>query len=174
MLIPSPLEAKLHYTGLSPDWPVLVARTGATRWEPPTGPEGDQKLKELRTVGNHPIREAWRGDLPHKIIAFLRSTNVKWTSINVLRIGNVEEYFIPLIHIAPVILWIGVTPGSLSASDGVVAAFKCRKILEENGITDVEVEIHESVVTRLLDDDPPTPPGGKKKGGKKKGRKKKL
>ena len=56
MLIPSPLEAKLYYTGLSPDWPVLVARTGATRWEPPTGPEGDQKLKELRTVGNHPIR----------------------------------------------------------------------------------------------------------------------
>ena len=174
MLIPSPLEAKLYYTGLR-SCPVLVARTGATRWEPPTGIEGGQKLKELRTVSrNHPIREAWEGDLPQKIIAFLDSMDVKWTSLDIVRIGNVEEYYIPLIHIAPTILWIGVIPGSLSASDGVVAAFKCRKILEENDITDVEVEIRESVVTRWPDYsqlDPSTPPGGKKKGGKKKGRK---
>ena len=175
MLIPSPLEAKLYYAGL-PSCPVLVARTGATRWEPPTGQEGDQKLKELGPAGNHPIlSEAWEGDLPHKIIAFLDSMDVKWTSLDIVSIGNVEEYYIPLIHIAPTILWIGVIPGSLSASDGVVAAFKYRKILEENDITDVEVEIRESVVTRWPDYsqlDPPTPSGGKKKGGKKKGKKK--
>ncbi|KAG8685631.1 hypothetical protein FRC11_010304, partial [Ceratobasidium sp. 423] len=49
---------------------------------------------------------------------------------------------------APVVLWIGVVPGSLSGDDGVVVAFQCWKLLEEDGITDVEVEIRESVITR--------------------------
>lgn len=46
------------------------------------------------------------------------------------------------------IVWIGVMPGSLSGADGVVVASKCREFLVENDITDVEVEIHESVVIR--------------------------
>lgn len=37
-------------------------------------------------------------------------------------------------------------PGSLSGDDGVVVASKCRELLAEHGITDVE--IRESVVTR--------------------------
>jgi hypothetical protein len=70
--------------------------------------------------------------------------DVKWTSIDIVRIGYDGE------PSAPVILWIGVTPASLSSGDGIFAAHKCREILEEYGITDVDVEIRESVVTQLV------------------------
>jgi hypothetical protein len=69
---------------------------------------------------------------------------VKWTSVDVVRIGNAEEGM----QFAPVILWIGVEPASLSGRDGVAVAFKCREILVEHDITDVDVEIRESVVRR--------------------------
>ena len=37
-------------------------------------------------------------------------------------------------------------PASLSGADGVIVASKCRELLVENGITDVDVEIRESIV----------------------------
>lgn len=40
-------------------------------------------------------------------------------------------------------------PASLSGHDGVVVAFKCRELLLEYDIADVDVEIRESVVSRL-------------------------
>jgi hypothetical protein len=68
---------------------------------------------------------------------------VKWTNIDVVRIGNIDESF------APVILWIGVIPASLSGNDGVATASRCRKLLVEHNITDIDVEMCESVVTHL-------------------------
>jgi hypothetical protein len=47
---------------------------------------------------------------------------------------------------SPVVLWIGVTPGSLSGKDGAVVVSKCCTLLDEHEITDVEVEIRESVL----------------------------
>jgi hypothetical protein len=64
---------------------------------------------------------------------------VKWTSTDVVRIGNTGEFS------APVILWIRVMPASLSGHDGVIVASKCRELLVEYEIADVDVEIRESV-----------------------------
>jgi hypothetical protein len=142
---PSEREAKFYYTGL-PSRPVLVARTGTTPWEPATGPDAyrpPRPVKELGTVGNHAIKEAWE-TLYHKVLALLDEMEVKWISVDIVRIGNAEEDM----HFAPVILWIGVMPASLSGRDGVVVASKCREILVEHGITDVDVEIRESVIRR--------------------------
>ncbi|TFY73127.1 hypothetical protein EWM64_g10885 [Hericium alpestre] len=58
-------ETKLYYAGL-PSKPVLVARTGTTPYEAPTGPEAYSKLKELRIVGDHEITEIWEDDLAFK------------------------------------------------------------------------------------------------------------
>ncbi|GBE84426.1 predicted protein [Sparassis crispa] len=138
---PSEMEAKFYYAGL-PSAPVLVARTSTTRWEAPTGPEAYRKLKELRAVGNHALKEAWEGNLALKLHALLDSMKVKWTSTDIVRIGNSGE------SSAPIILWIGVMPASLSGDDGVVVASKCRELLVEYDIVDVDVEIRESVVTR--------------------------
>ncbi|KAN0109281.1 hypothetical protein V8E52_009465 [Russula decolorans] len=51
--------------------PVLVARTGATPYKAPTGPEAYPRRKELRIVGDHEIKELWEDDL-----AFKSSSNV--------------------------------------------------------------------------------------------------
>jgi hypothetical protein len=67
---------------------------------------------------------------------------VKWTSLDVVRFLNTANSY------STVVLWIGVLPASLSGDDGVVVASKCQDLLKENNITDVEVEIRESVVTR--------------------------
>ncbi|OCH84906.1 hypothetical protein OBBRIDRAFT_815290 [Obba rivulosa] len=120
----SKMEAKFYYAGL-PSAPVLVARTSTTPWEAPTGPEAYRNVKELRIVGNLALKEAWESNLALKIHALLDSMKVKWTSTDVVRIGNTGE------SSAPVILWIG-----------------CRELLVESNITDVDVEIRESVVTR--------------------------
>ncbi|GJJ12376.1 hypothetical protein Clacol_006617 [Clathrus columnatus] len=116
-------ESKLYYLGL-PSCPFLVARSSfpTIAWKQRVNYDGETMLKELRVVGNHPLKE------------------VMWTSIDVVRIGYVGEPF------APVILWIGVAPYSLSSTDGLTIAHKCKQILDQNGITDVEVEIRESVV----------------------------
>ncbi|KAF8957093.1 hypothetical protein BDZ97DRAFT_120014 [Flammula alnicola] len=132
-------EAKFYYAGL-PSAPVLVARTSTTPW--PTGPEAYRNVKELHAVGNHALKEVWEDNLALKLHALLDSMKVKWTSTDVVRIGNAGE------SSAPVILWIGVMPGSLSGDDGIVVASKCRERLVESNIADVDVEIRESVVTR--------------------------
>jgi len=104
--------------------------------------------RDLRVVGNHAITEVWEDDLAFKLHALLDSNGVKWTSTDVVRIGYVGE------SSAPVILWIGVVPSTLSGVDGVDVASKCHNLLEEYNITDIDVEIRESVVTRLVGPDP--------------------
>lgn len=120
---PSEMEAELYYHGL-PSAPRLVARTGTTPWEAPTGPKASWKCKELRPVYEHALRKALEG------------------SIDILRIGYDGE------RSAPVVFWIGVTPGSLSGDDGVIVVSECQELLKEYNINDVEVEIRESVVIR--------------------------
>ncbi|KAF8957089.1 hypothetical protein BDZ97DRAFT_1670470 [Flammula alnicola] len=148
------MEAKYYYAGL-PSTPVLVARTSPTPWKAPTGPEAYRKTKELRPVGNHAaLKAVWEDDLAPKLHALLQSMKVKWTSTDVVRIANAGEPSAP----APVVLWIGVIPGSLKGDDGVGVAAKCRELLGEYGIADVDVEIRESVVTRWGTPHPSTLP----------------
>ena len=135
------MEAKFYYAGL-PSTPVLVARTGTTPWEAPTGPEAYRKIKELRPVGDHKLKDVWEDNLALKLHALLDSVNVKWTSTDVVRIGNAGE------SSAPIILWIGVIPKSLSGNDGVIVASKCRGLLSNYNIVDVDVEIRESIIAR--------------------------
>ena len=131
---PSEMEAKFYYAGL-PSAPILVARTSTSPWDV-------KNVKELGPANHAALGEAWDGDLGFKVCALLDSMNVMFTSLDVVGMGNVGE------HPAPVVLWIGVMPATLSGVDGVVVASKCREILVEANITDVDVEIRESIVTR--------------------------
>ena len=143
---PSESEAIAYYIGL-PSRPALVARTGAIPWKEPTGRWGYRErslIKELHPVGNHTITEVWEDNLALKIHTLLDSKKVKWTSTDVVRTGFIESDAPP----TSAILWIGVIPASLSGDDGVIVASSCKEILIENGVTDIEVEIRESVVTR--------------------------
>ena len=139
----SELEAEVYYAGL-PSTPVLVARTGSTPWEEPTGQFAYAVPKDLRPVGKHSLKEVWEDNLAPKLHTLLDSMKVMWTSTDVVRIGIVEE------SSAPVILWIGVMPASLSRNDGLNVASKSKELLIEHHITDVDVELRESVVTRSV------------------------
>lgn len=140
--LPSPLsemEIRHYYDGI-PSRPLLVARTSTTPWEEFTGPEEDKPYKDLRFAGNHPIKEVWSSGLADKIIALLRSTNVDYNDLDVVRMGINDLWF------PDTIVWIGVRPGSLSGYDGLDVALKCKELIVEYGITDVEVEIREAIV----------------------------
>lgn len=141
LLPASDFEAKHYYHGL-PSRPVLVARTGNDTWKPPTGPEAYLRGKELRPVSNHPLNEVWESHLVVQLFNILDSKEVKWTSIDVVRIGFAED------SVFPVVVWIGVMPGTLSREDGFAVANECKQVLVAKKIHDVEVEIRESVVTR--------------------------
>ncbi|TFY70698.1 hypothetical protein EVG20_g2313 [Dentipellis fragilis] len=141
---PSEKESIFYYAGL-PSGPRLVARSGTVSWSEPTGMEAYRVIRMLHPVGDHAVKEVWEDNLALKLHALLDSMEVKWTSTDVVRIGNAEEPY----KSAPVILWIGVTPASLSGADGVVVASKCKELLVvEYSITDVDVEIRQSIVAR--------------------------
>ncbi|KAJ7028544.1 hypothetical protein C8F04DRAFT_894859, partial [Mycena alexandri] len=77
-------------------------------------------------VGSHAIMEVWEDSLALKIHD---SLDVQWTSADVVRIGTLKD----------LVLWIDVVPESLSGDKGVVVASKCREILFQYVITDVDV-----------------------------------
>ncbi|KAG6886741.1 hypothetical protein C0995_005293 [Termitomyces sp. Mi166 len=85
----------------------------------PTGPEAHPLLKELRPVFGHRMNNVWK-ELGPKIDG-----------------GPV----------GPVILWIGVVPGTLSSDDACTSANGCLDLLKEFGITNVEVEFCGSIYT---------------------------
>ncbi|KAI0050657.1 hypothetical protein FA95DRAFT_1555374 [Auriscalpium vulgare] len=160
---PSETEAKFYYAGL-PSAPALVARSSTTPWKVPTSlEEYYANIKELRPAYHPALNEVWDAGLGSKIGAALDAMDVQWTSLDIVRIVKSEEYtYRPPENRPPIILWIGVNPASLSGRDGVVAALKCRELLVESNITDVDVEIRESVVVRWgafpTPTDPPAEP----------------
>ncbi|KZS99904.1 uncharacterized protein LAESUDRAFT_765115 [Laetiporus sulphureus 93-53] len=135
-------EAEFYYAGPS-SGPPLVGRSSTTPWEAPGIAEAYNKPKVLRTVGRRAIKAVWEGSLSLEVVEHLDSKQVAWTSIDVVRIGYVEEYS------RPVILWIGMQRGSFSLEDGAKAAGSCQGILVQSGGIDVDVEIRASCVAAL-------------------------
>ncbi|KAI0073524.1 hypothetical protein K474DRAFT_1666521 [Panus rudis PR-1116 ss-1] len=139
-------QAKLYYAGL-PSLPVLVARTSTTPFKLPSGVDDDENLKELcPTAGSHPIKEIWGTDtkFSRDLLAYLDEKKVQWTSIDIVRIGPEDQWF------KPVVIWVGIQPGSLTGRDGREVVLEVQRRLREEGeeFEDVEVEIRESIVTR--------------------------
>lgn len=137
---PSDLEKALYYYGL-PSRPRLVARSDFLTVSWALRIEDEHTVpKELRNVGSHDIIDIYNSSLRDKIVSRLDS--IEWTSIDVVRIGYLGSSF----H--PVLLWIGVTPGSLTSQDGLDIALGCRLELKRAGL-DVHCEIREAAVTTL-------------------------
>jgi len=104
--------------------------------------DGYSFRKYLANVGsNHPISEKLDTAWLNATIEILKSYVPAWNSIDFTRIGYRDEKKLP------VILWIGVSPGSASPENGFEAARACRNELRNRGIFDVECEIREAVVT---------------------------
>ncbi|KAH8101507.1 hypothetical protein BXZ70DRAFT_1007335 [Cristinia sonorae] len=134
-------QAHTTHTTISSPFLANPSRTNAhtSPWVTPTG-DSEVLRKELRPSYGHKIEIVWGDKLGRKVIDCLDELNVKWTSLDIVRIATDDE------PSPPVVLWIGVNPDTLSFSDGNTAAFKCLDLLRELDITDVDVEIRESVV----------------------------
>ena len=137
---PSSIECKFFYYGL-PSPPRLVARSSLDVWLEPTGPEAYLLPKESGPIGLHLLREIWEATVGPGVILYLDSKAVKWTSLDPVRMGYASD------SSPPVIVWVGIVPGSLTAEKGVEVATQCRIILSAYNI-DIHVEIRESVVMR--------------------------
>ena len=139
---PSPVEAKYYYYGIY-SRPRLVARSSADVWVEPTGAEAYLIPKEISPVGLHPLNDVWETMVGPAMDRYLQDMGVKCSSLDPIRMGQVGKPSRP-----PVIIWVGVLPGTLSADDGVQVATRCKAILTDSSIDDVHVEIRESEVTR--------------------------
>lgn len=135
----SEYEAQSFYYGL-PSNPVLVFQTG-TPWKKPTGPGAYTVPKEVRPVFDDQIATVW-DEMGTQVFEYLDSVKVTWTTIDVVRFAEAEE------DPGPVVLWIGVKPGSLSREDAQVTAVGCETILDKFKITGAEVAFRESLFTR--------------------------
>jgi hypothetical protein len=73
----------------------------------------------------------------------LRFSSLRWTSIDPVRFAEAEG------EPGPLFLWVGVIPRTLSRDDAEAAAARCKEILAEYEIMDVEIAFRESVFTRF-------------------------
>lgn len=148
---PSAYESKFYYAGTSPTPPPLIYRSSALSrpFNASTGPEAYRKLKELRPVSDHPIVKVW-GDVSRRVVGVLEEGGVQWTSVDGVRFlgdEDVDEDQQGGRKLSPVILWIGLSPSTTSASTAHLASQEILAILASYEIPDVEVEFRESTYT---------------------------
>jgi hypothetical protein len=136
-------EAIVYYVGL-PSRQKLVCHTGDTLWEEPCGLWGYTVTKELKPVFDHKIIIVWK-TVADEVVQHLDSLKVRWTSIDSVRLANIEEE-----TIGPVMLWIGVFPSSISSEDAYTAVLGGLAILKQFDLSDVNVEFRESVYIRSV------------------------
>ncbi|KAG8728636.1 hypothetical protein FRC11_010554 [Ceratobasidium sp. 423] len=146
----SKAEATFYYAGISPTPPKLVYRTGsvARPFVMPKDPEAYRQLKEARGVYGHKLNLVW-GTAGPKVCDLLDAQQLAWTTVDCVRFLTLpadEDEGKPTV--GPVVIWIGVRPGSLESEDAFNAANGILRILKEFNIDDVEVEFRESLYHR--------------------------
>ncbi|KAJ7691634.1 hypothetical protein B0H17DRAFT_1179591 [Mycena rosella] len=136
----SKAEAQSYYAGLHSE-PTLLYRTGK-EWSPPSGPEAQRRLKELREVFNHPITKLWNHDLGWRVVKVMDAHTVRFTTIDVVRFKMVE------VDEAPEDEEDADEETSISATAAHDAAQDVLALLKDYQITDVDVDFRESFYTR--------------------------
>jgi hypothetical protein len=131
-------EAHNDFYGL-PSNPLSIYHTGPA-WPLPTGPDAQRIPKEARPVCDHAIAAVWC-KLGEEIYRFFDSVYLKWTSMDFVRFAERGK------EPGPPFIWVGVVPQTLSRSDAESAAMRCKGILNNYDISDVEIAFRESAVT---------------------------
>ncbi|KAG6334414.1 hypothetical protein ID866_4670 [Astraeus odoratus] len=164
----SDAEARSYYAGLHSK-PKLIYRTGKEKWSPPRGPKAQRRLKELCEVFTHPITKVWNHDLGWKVVDVMNAHTICFTTIDVVRFKMVEVGKAPEDEedaegkedvedeetvkakkpdVGPVTIWIGVWPGSTSATAAHHTAQGALALLRDYQITDVDIDYRESLYMR--------------------------
>ena len=137
---PSYLESPFEFHCGMPSRPICIYHTGDP-WPRSRGYEAYPVPKEAIPIFTHPIAPVWR-ELGRRIHEYFDSIYLKWTSIDFVRFSEVGK------RIKPPFVWVGVLPKTLSREDAKNAAVRCKLMLAESHITNVEIAFRESVFTR--------------------------
>ena len=150
---PDEYERKAYYNGITGDrdHPHLVYRSDflATPFPRPVGRYGQIPVKSLRGVFDTPLNGVWDTVGP-QIRDIIKAKNIHWSSIDPARFfthaplgGDVKG------SLGPVVIWIGVTPGSTSIDIAHEVSQEILTLLQKNGVNGVVVEWREAVLHRL-------------------------
>ncbi|EEU41586.1 uncharacterized protein NECHADRAFT_87804 [Fusarium vanettenii 77-13-4] len=147
---PSDEEVRCYYVGL-PGKPRLVARSSSDSW---TGPQTDLGWTRGKTLDpvdpQHPIVALWNDSAGRLRQDFLEALDrIQWVAIDILRLGyqNVRGT-LDETPLNPVTVLVSVAPNTTTWNVGVDVVLRCRDILRQHGIHDVEVEMKESKISQ--------------------------
>lgn len=113
-------------------------------WPLPSGPLAQAQRVPKEALSVFTQSRAWN-ELGKRIYKFFDSIELKWTSFDPVRFAEAEK------EPGPLFLWVGVLPGTLSPEQAKGPSARCKELLLEYGITDVEIAVRESIYTSTPD-----------------------
>jgi hypothetical protein len=151
---PTPFERASYYNGSTGDdhHPVLVYRSdfSTTPFTKPTGRFATLPVKSLRGAFGTPLNEknVWV-PICLQIVQIIKARNISLSSVDPARFythppGEGGEG-----SLGPVVVWVGVKPGTTSPETAHEASQEILALLRSKGIDGVVVEWRESVLQRL-------------------------
>ena len=149
---PDAYERAAYYNGIAgDDHPQLVYRSDylTTPFPKPSGRFGHLPVKSLRGVFDTPLNKVWDAVGP-KICDIVDAREILWTSIDTARFfihgptGESEKGYL-----GPVVIWVGVWPGSTSPDTAHDVSQEILALLQENKVEGVVVEWREAVLQTL-------------------------
>lgn len=147
---PDEFERRHYYYGVSKgNDPELLYRSDFEKtFSRPTGGWGvGLSTKSLRGVHNSKLTDVWDSVGP-KIVELLTARQVNWASIDPARFVTTNSDN-DKGSLGPVVVWVGVRPGSTSSDIAHDISQEILVLLAEFGVTDVVVEWRETVLQRL-------------------------
>ena len=150
---PDEYERTSYYNGITGDGdhPDLVYRSDflATPFLKPVGRHAPLPVKSLRGVFDTPLNGIWDVVGP-QIRDLIKARKIDWSSIDPARffthapLGEEAKG-----SLGPVVIWVGVIPGSTSADTAHEVSQEILALLLKNGVEGVVVEWREAVPQRL-------------------------
>ncbi|KAI0029074.1 hypothetical protein K488DRAFT_89093 [Vararia minispora EC-137] len=151
---PDEYERTSCYNGIArdSDHPELVYRTdySTTHFPKPAGTHFHLPVKSLRGVYDIPLNGVWDTVGP-EIRDLIKAREIRWSSID----SDPARFFThgPLGEekgsLGPVVVWIGVLPGSTSSDTADAVSQEILEIFPKNGVEDAVVERREAVPQKL-------------------------
>jgi hypothetical protein len=150
---PTEYERASYYNGITKggDHPVLVYRSDfdTTPFPKPSGRYAHIPVKSVRGVHGTALNLIWESVGP-KIVDLMLIRKIACSSIGAARFfthptpGEEEKG-----HLGPVVVWLGVAPGSTSSDFAHEVSQEILTLLGDCGVKDVVVEWREAVLQRL-------------------------
>ncbi|KAF5381360.1 hypothetical protein D9615_008320 [Tricholomella constricta] len=150
---PIEYERTTYYNGITSDGdhPELIYRSDylSTPFPKPVGRFACIPVKSLHGVYDTALNGIWETVGP-KIVDLITARKIKWSSVDPAR------FFTHLTseedekgNLGPVVIWVGVSPGSTSSDTAHEVSQEILVLLREHGVEDVVVEWREAVLQRL-------------------------